>query len=132
MTLIDTSAWIEFFRREGKQGIKLRVAEFIELDEAAYCGPVSFEIMTGARKSELSVINKAFGFSNLLDFPDACWLRSAEIEKELRTKGITVPRYDIFVAAAALHHDVPLYVDDRHFEIIRDAAAKALKLERAE
>jgi len=128
MTLIDTSAWIEFFRKQGVREVKLRVAKLIDLEEAAYCGPVSFEIMTGARPSELPTISKAFQFSTLLDFPQPCWLRSAELERELRAKGVTVPRDDLFVAAAAIHHGVPLYADDRHFEMIRDTTAPALKL----
>ncbi|MDP6359608.1 MAG: PIN domain-containing protein [Planctomycetota bacterium] len=128
MTLIDTSAWIEFFRKQGNRDIKLRVAEFIDIEDAAYCGPVSFEVMTGARKSEMPIINQAFEFSTLLEFPHECWLASAEIEKELRKQGITVPRDDIFVAAAALHHNVPLYADDRHFEMNRDTATNALML----
>ena len=40
MTLIDTSAWIEFFRKDGHRETKTRVATMIELGEAAYCAPV--------------------------------------------------------------------------------------------
>ena len=33
---------------------------------------------------------------------------------------ITIPRDDVFVATAALHHDVSLYSCDPHFALIRD------------
>ena len=128
MTLIDTSAWIEFFRKKGDREAKTRVATYIDLGEAAYCGPIVFELMTGARDSEAPTIRKALSFSSLLDFSLDCWERAAHLEKELRQKGVTVPRDDIFVAAAALHHAVALYATDPHFSMIRDAVAHRLAL----
>ncbi|OGV64068.1 MAG: hypothetical protein A3K19_05955 [Lentisphaerae bacterium RIFOXYB12_FULL_65_16] len=120
MTLIDTSAWIEFFRKSGNRDIKARVAAYLELGEAAHCGPVQFELLTGAREAEIADIRTALAFSVRLDFPVDCWDRAAQIEKALRGKGVTVPRDDIFVAAAALHHGVALYADDSHFTLMRD------------
>jgi len=128
MILIDTSAWIEFFRRMGDREVKARVAGYIDLGEAAYCGPVQFELLAGARESELATIRKAFSFSRFLEFPVQCWERAAELEKTLRRTGITIPRDDIFVAAVALHHKVGVYTTDPHFKMVRDAAAPALEL----
>jgi len=59
MTLIDTSAWIEFFRKTGDPQVKRRVAAYVELGEAAYCGPVEFELVTGARPSEIRDVDTA-------------------------------------------------------------------------
>lgn len=128
MTLIDTSAWIEFYRTRGDAGVKNRVAAYVDLGEAAYCGPVAFELLTGARDAELDQIREGFGFSQLLDFPIACWLRAAEVEKGLRRRGITVPRDDVLVATAALHHGVPLYAQDAHFTTMRDKGRVPLDL----
>ena len=108
MTLIDTSAWIEFLRRNGRADVKQRVAGWLELNEAAYCGPIEFELLSGARPGEMADIRDAFRFSERLDFPDACWQRAAQIERDLRAKGVTIPRDDIFVAAVSLHHHVSL------------------------
>ena len=120
MTLIDTSAWIEFLRRNGRADIKQRVAAILELGAAAYCGPIEFELLSGARDSEVPDIRAAFRFSERLDFPAACWQRAAQIERDLRARGVTIPRDDIFVAAAALHHRVSLYSSDPHFTLVRD------------
>ena len=119
MTLIDTSVWIEFLRKQGNPEVKNRVAAYIELEEAAYCGPVEFELLAGARKADAADIGRALGFSLLLDFPLSCWRKAAEIEKRLRAKGITIPRDDILVAAAVLHHNVPLYATDSHFALLQ-------------
>ena len=129
MTLIDTSAWIEFLRKRGDPEIKRRVAAYIELGDAAYCGPVEFELMTGARPGEIHYVNTALNMSTLLEFPRACWRQAAEMEKTLRRKGVTVPRDDVFVAAAALHHDVSLYVCDPHFELMRDKGQIRLRID---
>ena len=42
MTLIDTSAWIEFFRKAGRSDVRNRVAAYLDMGEAAYCGPIEF------------------------------------------------------------------------------------------
>ena len=128
MTLIDTSAWIEFLRRTGDRDAKARVAAYLELGTAAHCGPIAFELLAGARAPELDDLETALDLSVLLDFPLACWKRAAAMERELRSRGVTVPRDDIFVAAAALHGDVPLYSCDPHFELMRDRGGLALRL----
>ena len=128
MTLIDTSAWIEFLRKNGRLEIKQRVAACLDRGETAYCGPIEFELLSGIRAGEEADIHDAFRFSERLDFPAACWRRAAQIERGLRAKGVTIPRDDIFVAAAALHHDVALYSCDPHFVLIRDKGRIPLRL----
>ena len=120
MTLIDTSAWIEFLRKNGRADIKHRVAALIDRGEAATCGPIEFELLSGARAGEMADLHAAFRFSVRLDFPATCWQRAAQIERDLRAKGVTIPRDDVFVAAAAIHHHVSLYSCDPHFALARD------------
>jgi predicted nucleic acid-binding protein len=128
MILIDTSVWIEFLRCQGDPVIKRRVAAYVELGEAAYCGPVEFELLSGARPKERLDVESALGFSEFLVFSRACWQRAAEMERKLRAKGVTVPRDDVFVAAAAIHHGVAVYSLDPHFVLMRDKGAFGLQL----
>lgn len=128
MILIDTSVWIEFLRRQGDPAVKQRVAAYVELGESAYCGPVEFELLSGARPKERADVKAALGFSEFLVFSRACWQRAAEMEQQLRAKGVTVPRDDIFVAAAAVHHGVPVYSLDPHFALIHDKGGVKLEL----
>ena len=128
MTLIDTSAWIEFLRKNGRADIKQRVAACLDMSEAAYCGPIEFELLAGARDREMADIRAALDFSARLEFPAACWQRAAQIERDLRAKGVTIPRDDLFVAAAALYHGVPLYSCDPHFALVRDKGSIPLHL----
>ena len=128
MTLIDTSAWIEFLRRPGDPQVKGRVASMIDIGVAAYCGPVEFELLVGSRPNERADVEVALSFSTLLEFHIDCWRRSAELERLLREASVTVPRDDIFVAAAALTHDVPVYAHDQHFELMRDRGRLDIEL----
>jgi predicted nucleic acid-binding protein len=128
MILIDTSAWIEFFRRRGDVAVKSRVAGMVETGDAAFCGPVLYELLLGARPTEAPLIRQALGFCRLLDFPVAAWELGAALEKSMRQKGIAIPRDDILVAATALHNDVPLYSTDKHFQTIAEYSASKLRL----
>ena len=128
MTLLDTSVWIEFLRRTGSREIKGRVAAYIESGEAAHCGPVRLELYAGARDAEIADVRAALALSVLLDFPCDCWDRAGQIENLLRRKGVTVPRDDVLVAAAALHHGVAVYAADAHFQTMRDSGHLPLRL----
>ena len=64
----------------------------------------------------------------MLVFSRACWQCAAEVERKLRAKGVTVPRDDIFVAAAALHHGVAVFTLDPHFSLMRDKGGFDLEL----
>ena len=121
MTLIDTSAWIEFLRRSGAPDVKSRVATYLDVGAAAICGPVEFELLAGARPSEIVDIRTAAELSTRLEFPTACWRRAADLERSLRGRDVTVPRDDLFVAAAALEHGVPIYARDAHLDLMRSA-----------
>jgi len=128
MTLIDTSAWIEFFRRSGDAAVTSRVAGLVETSDAAYYGPILYELMLGARPAEMPLIRRALWFCGFLEFPLGAWELGASLEKGMRQKGITIPRDDILVAATALHHDVPLYCSDKHFQAIAKHVAPKLRL----
>lgn len=108
MTLIDTSAWIEFLRRSGDLTAKGRVAFYVEVGSAAICGPIELELLAGARRSEVGDIQTAVALCTNLDFNSECWRLAATMDGSLRAKGVTVPRDDIFVAAASMHHGVHL------------------------
>ncbi len=128
MTLIDTSAWIEFLRRKGDPTVKQRVAAYLAEEQAAYCGPVEFELLSGARDAERADVEAALTFSTCLEFSRPCWRRAAELEQRLRLRGITIPRDDVFVAATAVHYRVALYACDAHFALLFKAGIRGLEL----
>lgn len=128
MTLIDTSAWVEFLRRSGNPDVKARVASFLDAGVAAVCGPIEFELLAGARPSETADVQMAISLCRTLDFSAACWRRAAQVERDLRGLGVTVPRDDLFVASVALEYETPLYTCDAHFGLIQDRGRQELRL----
>jgi predicted nucleic acid-binding protein len=128
MTLIDTSAWIEFFRSGGDQTAKERVSELIGADEAAYTCPVFFELMAGAREKEKRTVREALSFCRREFFVERHWELAAEHENNLLSRGVTVPRDDLFVGTIALEKGLPLLCKDRHFDLMRDRGKIKLEI----
>lgn len=129
MILIDTSAWIHFFRRQGKPEAKHRVAAALNDDTAAYTCPVLFELLVGARQeSEIALVRDTLGLCAKWAFTEADWERAADLERVLRRHGVLVPRDDILIAAVACDRKVPVLCCDQHFEFIRLKGNAALRV----
>ncbi|HBC88274.1 MAG TPA: hypothetical protein DCZ94_15085 [Lentisphaeria bacterium] len=129
MILIDTSSWIEFFRKQGRADIKSRIASFIELEMAAYTCPVLFELLAGASGKESLDIKTVFSFCHRINFSPEHWEYSAELKNLCRQKGLTIPNDDIFVCAVALKSNIRLFHLDRHFELFMEKTKLPLKFE---
>ncbi|MCK9460531.1 MAG: PIN domain nuclease [Proteobacteria bacterium] len=119
-TLVDTSAWIEFFNR-GEGELAERVARLVGADEAAITGLVRCELLAGFRSD--AAFAKARGilaaFEEVDDSSPAVRERAVEIYRSCRRKGVTVRSLvDCMIAAAALGADLPVLHRDRDFTAI--------------
>ena len=106
------------------------MSRYIADGEASYTCPIYFELLAGARESEVEAIEEGLGFCHRFPFDRPLWGRAADLYRTLRIRGVTVPREDVFVAAAALELRLPLLCHDRHFDLIRDGAERTLRVER--
>lgn len=128
MILIDTSAWIEFFRARGKPAFKSRVADCLSCGEAAYTCPIRFELLSGARREEIASVLEGLEFARRIEFTAAHWDTAATHGAKLRAKGVTVPASDLLIATLADSEGLLVLSRDRHFEMIRDAVLPELRL----
>ena len=72
--LIDTSAWIDFFRDTIGSAGDL-VAELIRLDQAYLTGPVMAELLHGAKgKREAKELDAVFATILILDITGEDWI----------------------------------------------------------
>jgi predicted nucleic acid-binding protein len=126
--LIDTSAWIEFFRAAGSPAIKSQVADALAQDEAAYTCPVRFELFIGARRSELDALREGLSYARRIPASPGHWDAAAEHGAKLRAKGATVPASDLLIATIAAAEKLPLVACDKHFELIRKKVLPNLTL----
>jgi predicted nucleic acid-binding protein len=133
MILIDTSVWVEFFRKKGSLQAKHRVASLLNDDAAAYTCPVLLELSVGARETaEVELISETMGLCQRVIFLPEFWERAATLERTLRQRGATVPRDDILVATVAVECQLTLLCRDAHFDLIGRQGGCALKVEQVQ
>jgi predicted nucleic acid-binding protein len=117
VTLIDTSAWIEFFRGTGQaaQQVDTALAE----GEAAWCGPIATELRRGfvSAKERAKVLRLLEG-CHWLAQPEGLWEEAGDLGYVLRRKGLTVKTFDLLIATYALSHGTALLAVDGDFKAI--------------
>src|SRR5437016_7467888 len=106
MRLVDSSAWVEFLRRKGDSHIKNVIARLLQADQAAYTCPIRFELLSGVKPTEEDDLEQAFALSHHFPFEPDDWRAAALLERQLRAKGLTVPRNDLFVATIGIRTGV--------------------------
>jgi len=123
--LVDTSAWIDFFR--GKGQLADRVDELLESNDVALCGPVVTELRRGLRSpSERRKVIPLLDGCHELDQPAHLWEEAGELGYVLARKGVTVKTMDLLVATYALSHGVALLASDSDFDGMRRAGIPLL------
>lgn len=118
MVIIDTSAWVEFFRRDGDALIKLSVKGLLDEFDGALCGPVEMEFFGGARPRELDEIKAAFNIMPYVKNDQKIWRKTATNFSKIRAAGFTVPWNDILIATIAKDNFAAVYSCDKHFPIM--------------
>lgn len=120
MILVDTSAWVEFFR--GRDPVASAVDALLEFDEAALCGPVVTEIRRGLRTLvERRRVLPLLAGCRLLEQPPGLWEEAGDIGFALARRGASVKTLDLLIAAYALSHDVGILTTDADFARMRRA-----------
>lgn len=122
MTLVDTSVWIDYFRKQDSPAVA-RLLSLLEAQEAvAVCPPVLQEILQGAiNKSQLEKFWRYFSRVPCLTSNDnkQAALVAARLFLDCRLAGYTVrSSNDCLIAGIAMEHRVALLHDDRDFTLI--------------
>lgn len=125
MILIDTSAWIAFFRDRGP--CAERVDRALAEGDAAICGPVLTELRRGLKtKSERAQVLLHLAGCEELSQPTKLWEEAGDLGYALARKGVTVRTLDLLIACYALAHHVSLLTIDQDFSRIRSAGVPLL------
>ena len=120
--LIDTSAWIEYFRNQSPDFVGF-VAEIVKTREICVPRIVLAELMQGAKsEKELSVIAEFMDAFNIIDQTDQTWIKAGKLSHELRRKGKNVNLTDCYIAVIAQENNCAIFTLDRHFKGIRQYA----------
>ncbi len=120
MILVDTSAWIEFFR--DRAPLAAAVDGLLAENDAALCGPVVTELGRGFRSArERARVMELLEGCHLLAQPQDLWGEAGELGALLGRRGATVKSMDLLIATYALAHSVPVLTLDADFAAIRRA-----------
>ena len=118
--LIDTSAWVEYFRATGTPtNITLRGMNQ-DHQEMLVCGPVSMELKAGAKDENMLLqIDSALAAAQMLPVEPHHFDEASTIYRTCRSQGITVRSLiDCLIASVALSEDIEVLHHDRDFNAI--------------
>jgi len=124
MILVDTSAWIDFFRNKGP--VAAVVDDLLGADEVALCGPIVTELRRGLRSGERKKIMAMLDGCHILPDPLHLWEEAGDLGCALGRKGATVKTLDLLIATYALSASVPILTTDKDFQMIRRVATHLL------
>ena len=117
MVLVDTTVWVDFFSARSYPHVKALENLIVNRDDICLCGIILTEILQGIRKdSEFNRTRELLANLVFLPMQNSIFLRSAEIYRTLRRKGITIRKpVDCMIAAVAIENDIPLLHNDKDF-----------------
>jgi predicted nucleic acid-binding protein len=127
MILIDTSAWIDFFKDRGPAAAA--VDDALASNQAALCGPIEAELRRGLRSErERSRILPLLDGCHRLAQPSRLWMDAGDLGFLLRRRGIAAKTLDLLIATYALDHAADLLTTDKDFAAMRKAGVPLLLL----
>lgn len=122
MILVDTSVWIDFFPDRDVPHVRRLKDALRSGEDVIICGPILMEVLQGIRSDRSFRETKQY-FEALQSLPVTfdTFLRSADLYRSLRKKGITVrSALECIIAAVALDNGVTLLHNDRDFSVIAE------------
>lgn len=122
MILIDTSAWIEYFRATGSAAaVEVRRLLSTESERVVICEPIAMEILAGATDEDRYVkLERLVNGLPSLGVDDAADFRSAAvIYRAARRGGQTIRSItDCLIAAVSIRNGASIIHRDADFEAI--------------
>lgn len=129
MILVDTSVWVEVFRRSRP----LSLESLVRFDEVVTCLPVVQEVLQGFRDERaFRVARESFHALPLVEptLGFEVFEEAAMLYRAARRVGLTVrSSVDCLIAACAIRHDLEVLHRDRDFAAL--AAISPLRARRA-
>lgn len=118
MTLVDTSAWVEFLRDTGN-AVCVGVDQLLDGDIAT-CDPIRMEVLAGARdETHLNDLRRLLARASAVAVEPVDYEEAAALYRTCRRRGETVRKLiDCLIAAVAIRADLPVLHADADFDIL--------------
>ncbi|MBS0617203.1 MAG: PIN domain-containing protein [Spirochaetes bacterium] len=129
MILLESSAFIENLRFNGRGDIKARVKSALLSSQAVLCEPVLLELWAGCRagkeRQALEVFEETLP---ILECDATVWSLARQNAKLFRAKGQTFSNFDILIFSLALRHEAGIIAVDKAYAKMRNILRKELGL----
>jgi len=113
--LIDTSVWIEFFRKR-ESPVSLNIREWLKLNQVYYTGPIVVELYQGAKTTkEIQIINQLLDTINYVDITREHYHHAGLTSQKAARDGKIFSTIDMIIAAVAHDENLSLFSLDHHF-----------------
>jgi predicted nucleic acid-binding protein len=124
--LIDTSAWVEYFK--GNPNVTTMVPDR-EAHSVYITGPVITELIQGLKtEKEKEIFTASLESLPRLKITDQDWFDAGTFGAQLRSKGITVPLADLIIYTAAINNHCSICTLDKHFKAINTALGTGVEI----
>jgi predicted nucleic acid-binding protein len=132
VVLVDTSVWIEVFRKPSR----LDLESLVDFDEVVTCLPVVQEVLQGFHDEPAFVrAREAITALPVVEAPLGrdVFMQAAELYRAVRRQGLTVrSSTDCMIAVCALRNHLEVLHCDRDFDALaRVSALRARNIRRA-
>lgn len=116
VVLLDTSILIEYYRKKDKsKSVLFRLFQTYSI--FAVSAVTHFEIYTGSGNEQIDFWNDFFQEITVLPFNAEVSKEAANIDAILKRKRKQIAIPDLFIAATAIYHNIPLVtLNKKHFE----------------
>jgi len=113
--LIDTSVWIEFFRKR-ESPVSLNIREWLKLNQVYYTGPIVVELYQGAKTTkEIQIINQLLDTIHYVDITREHYHHAGLTSQKAARDGKIFSTIDMIIAAVAHDENLSLFSLDHHF-----------------
>ena len=123
MLLVDTSVWIEVFRKPSR----VRLDQIVDFDDVATCLPVVQEVLQGFRDERAyQTAGDALFALPMVDSPltPAVFDQAIDLYRAARRAGLTIRSgVDCLIAACAIRHSLTVLHHDRDFDLLAKVSA---------
>ncbi len=131
MVVVDSSVWIDYFRRKTAAEIRTVIEDVVAAENVALTEPVLFETLRAAPLSQRVRISAVFDTYPRLPTRPTLWGDAVRIGQACAERGFQVPSMDLLIAQTCIDHQAEIVTFDRHFEqIARVAPLKVGILDR--
>jgi tRNA(fMet)-specific endonuclease VapC len=113
--LVDSSVWIDFFRRTHSSPVDV-LGELVREDLACMTPIIRAELLSGTRsEAEYRMLEDRLGSVGVLSEPEDLWNQVAWARFRMARRGLQTSIVDVSIAVMARTHGCLLFTLDRQF-----------------